>query len=61
MVLQWIDRVWSEIPAELIVKSFKSCGIPNALDGTEDEGVKRFGTTREKEEKMQKMPEEDKE
>lgn len=28
-----------EIPAELITKSFKSCGITNALDSTEDEVV----------------------
>ena len=39
MVLRWIDRAWKEIPAELIIKSFKSCGITNALDGTEDEAV----------------------
>ena len=39
IVLRWIDRAWSEIPAELIAKSFKSCGIANALDGTEDEAV----------------------
>ena len=39
MVLRWIDRAWNEIPVELITKSFKSCGITNALDGTEDEAV----------------------
>ena len=39
VVLRWIDRAWNEIPVELITKSFKSCGITNALDGTEDEAV----------------------
>ena len=39
MVLRWIDRAWNEIPVELITKSFKSCGITNALDGTEDDAV----------------------
>ena len=39
MVLRWIDRAWSEIPADLISRSFKSCGINNALDGTEDDAV----------------------
>ena len=39
MVLRWIDRAWSEIPVDLIVRSFKSCGINNALDGTEDDAV----------------------
>lgn len=39
MVLWCIDRAWNEIPAGLIKKSFKSCGITNAMDGTKDEAV----------------------
>ena len=39
MVLRWIDRAWREIPVDLITRSFKSCGINNALDGTEDDAV----------------------
>ena len=39
IVLRWIDRAWSEIAADLISRSFKSCGINNALDGTEDDAV----------------------
>ena len=39
MVLRWIDRAWREIPVDLIMRSFKSCGINNALDGTEDDLV----------------------
>ena len=39
MVLRWIDRAWSEIAVDLIVRLFKSCGINNALDGTEDDAV----------------------
>ena len=39
MVLRWINKAWDEIPAELIKKSFKSCGIANALDSTEVEEV----------------------
>ena len=31
--------MWDEIPAELVTKSFKSCGISSALDSTEDEAV----------------------
>ena len=38
-MLRWIDRAWREIPADLITRSFKSCGINNALDGTEDDAV----------------------
>ena len=39
MVLRWIDRAWREIPVDLITRSFKSCGINNALYGTEDDLV----------------------
>ena len=39
MVLWWIDQAWREIPVELITRSFVSCGISNALDGTEDDAV----------------------
>ena len=39
MVLRWIDRAWREIPVDLITRSFKSCGINNALDETEDDLV----------------------
>ena len=39
IVLRWIDRAWREIPVDLITRSFKSCGINNALDGTEDDAV----------------------
>ena len=38
-VLQWIHKAWQEIPANLVANSVKSCGISNALDGTEDEAV----------------------
>ena len=39
LVLQWIHKAWQEIPADLVANAFKSCGISNALDGTEDEAV----------------------
>ena len=31
--------MWQEIPAELVIRSFKSGGISNVLDGTEDDTV----------------------
>ena len=37
LVLQWVNEVWQEIPAEMVMKSFRTCGISNALDGTEDD------------------------
>ena len=39
LVLKWVKKAWQEIPAELVIRSFKSCGISNALDGTEDNAV----------------------
>ena len=38
-MLTWINRAWNLIPGDLIQKSFKSCGIANALDGSEDDAV----------------------
>ena len=37
LVLQWVNEAWQEIQAEMVVKSFKTWGISNALDGTEDD------------------------
>ena len=30
---------WQEIPADMVKRSFQSCGISNALDRTEDDAV----------------------
>ena len=39
LVLKWVKQSWAEIPAGMVRKSFKTCGIWNALDGTEDDEV----------------------
>ena len=39
LVLTWINRAWNGIPQDLIEKSFKSCGIANALGGSENDAV----------------------
>ena len=39
LVLRWIKEAWVEILQEIVIKSFKTCGISNALDGTEDDVV----------------------
>ena len=36
LALRWVHEAWQEIPAEMVMKSFKTCGISNALVGTED-------------------------
>ena len=40
--LKWIADAWSELPEELIAKSFKICGISTALDGSEDHEILCF-------------------
>lgn len=37
LVLCWVHEAWREIPVEMVAKSFKTCGISNSLDGTEDD------------------------
>ena len=35
-VCEWVKQAWDNIRPEIVVKSFKRCGIINALNGTED-------------------------
>jgi hypothetical protein len=35
-VCGWVET-WQSVKEEIVVKSFKKCGISNALDGTEDD------------------------
>lgn len=39
LVSQWVKDAWDSIPSDMIQKSFKKCGISNALDGTEDDAI----------------------
>lgn len=34
-LVDWVVEAWKLIPEEVVVKSFKVCGISNALDGSE--------------------------
>jgi len=34
-VCEWVKNSWQCVKSETIVKSFKKCGIRNALDGSE--------------------------
>lgn len=36
-VCQWIKTSWDAVKEDIVIKSFKKCGISNALDGEEDE------------------------
>ncbi|XP_069593726.1 bromodomain testis-specific protein [Ranitomeya imitator] len=35
-VCEWVKTSWQSVKDETIIRSFKKCGISNALDGTED-------------------------
>lgn len=37
VLCSWIADAWASIPEELVSRSFKKCGISNALDGSEDD------------------------
>ena len=37
LVVQWVKEAWESISEDIIIKSFKKCGISNAMDGTEDD------------------------
>ena len=37
IVCEWVKNSWQWVKSETTVKSFKKCGISNALDGSEDD------------------------
>ncbi|GBC24355.2 pogo transposable element with KRAB domain [Rhizophagus irregularis DAOM 181602=DAOM 197198] len=38
-VCKWVKRAWENISDDIIIRSFKKCGISNDLDGSEDDLV----------------------
>ncbi|CAI7913899.1 unnamed protein product [Closterium sp. NIES-54] len=36
VVVRWISRAWKAVPVDFIKRAFLTCGISNALDGSED-------------------------
>ena len=36
-VILWISRAWGKVNSKMEIKSIKSCGIGNDLDGNEDD------------------------
>lgn len=36
-VCEWVNEAWKGLPVEMVARSFKKCGISNAIDGSEDE------------------------
>lgn len=44
--LQWVVDAWEQLPKQLIVDSFKGCGLTTALDGSEDDEIHCFKSHR---------------
>jgi cell division septum initiation protein DivIVA len=42
MVVQLVQQAWSEVPAEIVQKSFVTTGISADLNGTDEEKVKVY-------------------
>ena len=38
-VCNWVIKAWNGVKPEFIIKSFKKCGISNAMDGTENDAI----------------------
>ena len=38
-VCSWVIKSWNGVKKEIVIKSFKKCGISNAMDGTEDDAI----------------------
>ena len=36
-ICEWVKTSWQSAEDETVVRSFKTCGISNALDGSEDD------------------------
>jgi len=46
LMCHWIREAWDDIPHEIIVNSFKTCGLSNDLNGTEDDLIWKEGVVR---------------
>lgn len=40
--LEWIESAWNELPKDLILQSFKGCGLTTAIGGSEDYEIHCF-------------------
>lgn len=37
LVCEWVVKAWQDIPTDMVIRSFKKCGISNNMDGSEDD------------------------
>ena len=41
-IVEWVIEAWSKLSKQLIIDSFKTCGLNLAIDGSEDERIHFF-------------------
>ncbi len=58
LVLRWVKQAWCDLPDEMVRRSFKVCGISNALDGTEDDAIYEEETAEFTDEEDEEMDDE---
>ena len=39
LCLEWVKIAWSKVTNDVVIKSFKACGISNNTDGSEDDMI----------------------
>ena len=39
LVANWVNTAWNQVDTNLIIRSFKCCGISAAQDGSEDDKI----------------------
>ena len=39
LVAEWVVTAWDMVPEDMVVKSFKKCGISNSMDGEDDDAL----------------------
>ncbi len=37
--VEWVKKAWSTVTTDVIVNSFKACGISSSIDGSEDSSI----------------------
>ena len=39
LCLEWVNVAWRKVTTDVVIKSFKACGISNSTDGSEDDFI----------------------
>ena len=39
LCLEWVKKAWNTVTADVIVNSFRACGISSSMDGSDDSSI----------------------